>query len=358
MCKSPLHPLLASLPKCEHHVHLEGCLTADLLFRLAERNSVVLPSLPMYSSAAALLAQYNSPDAYDCLQTFLDILTRAVDVLRTEADFYDLGLTYFRHAAADNVRHAEVFFSFQGHALRGMPFETVIAGYSSAAAEAERTLNMTVKLIPCFIRHFSTSEALTIYEKTLRPLFKEGVLGGIGVAGPEKLYPPELFTEVYKLAASDGVPRTAHAGEEGPPAYVYSALDSLQVSRVDHGRASEEDPELMARLAASNTTLTLCPLSNFKLAGVKAVADLPVRTFLDKGVKFSINSDDPAYFGGWTLDNYCAVQDAFGLSVEEWERICGNAIEGSWCDEKRKGELRAELEGVLGDWRKKNAIAK
>ena len=265
-------------------------------------------------------------------------------------------MTYFRRAAEDGVRHTEVFFSALDNPDRGAPFEVSLAGYKKAADEARKSLNMSVVLVPCFLRIRPAEEAIHFYDNTLRKYLLDGTLGGIGLAATEVGYPPNLFRELYARAKADGVPRTAHGGEEGGPELVSATLDELDVSRVDHGRLAEEDEALMGRLAREGTLLTLCPVSNVKLQGVKSVSEMPIRKFLDRGVRFSINCDDPAYFGGWTLECYCAVQEAFGLSVAEWERICGWSIEGSWCGEERKGELREELGKVLGEWREGEAV--
>ena len=348
MCKSNFHPFLARLPKCEQHIHLEGALTTELLFRLAARNSVELPTDAIYASAAVLQAHYDRPDAFSSLQPFLDSFRLATRVLQKEQDYYELGMTYFHRAAQDNVRHAEVFFDVQGHMSRGIPYSTVLGGFKRAQAEAESSVGMSVKLVLCFLRHWPQERALETYELARQDLLSQ-TISGIGLAATEVGFPPELFKDVYKRALEDGVHRTSHAGEEAGPEVVASALDNLKVERIDHGRTIPEDPEVLARVARSDTLVTLCPLSNLKLQGVKAIAQLPVRVFLDAGVRFSINSDDPAYFGGWTLDNYCAVQEAFGLSVAEWETICTNAIRCSWCGEERKQELLRELKSVIAE---------
>ncbi|KAI4143175.1 MAG: hypothetical protein LQ340_007091 [Diploschistes diacapsis] len=329
-------------------MHLEGALTPDLLFSLAAHNSVTLPSDPIYASPSALQAYYDRPDAFDSLQPFLDLYQIGVSVLQKEEDFHELGMTYFRRAARDNVRHAEVFFDPQCHTARqeGPSFGTVLAGFRSACAEAEASLRISTKLIMCFLRHLPLAGAMETYAAA-RSGLGDGTIAGIGLDSAEKGFPPELFAEVYELAVKEGINRTAHAGEEAGPDAVASALDNLKVMRIDHGRTIPEDPQLMERIAREKTLVTLCPLSNLKLNGVKSLPELPIRKFLDAGVKFSINSDDPAYFGGWTLDNYCAVQGAFDLTVREWKGICLAAIEGSWCNAKRKEELTRELEEVI-----------
>lgn len=334
-------------------MHLEGAMTPELLYSLASRNSISLPdpaTNPIYASQATYAERLSKTDAYDDLASFLELYFIAVAVLRYETDFHELAMTYFRRAARDNVRHAEVFFDAQSHTDRGVPLSTVIAGFKSACAEAEANLGMTTKLIMCFVRHLPPIEAVEAY-KAARPDLLNGSLGGIGLASEEKGYPPELFTDLYDLAVKDGIHRTAHAGEEVGPESVIGALEHLHAERIDHGRTIPQDPNLLKRVSEDQTLITLCPLSNLKLQGVKSLEQLPVRVFLDAGVKFSINSDDPGYFGGWTLDNYCAVQSSFNLTIDEWRWICTAAIEGSWCDEGRRNELMQELEKVIIDFR-------
>jgi adenosine deaminase len=352
MCKSSLHPLLARLPKCEHHIHLEGAMTSELLFSLAKRNAVKLPDPEVnspYASEDAYTAHLAQPDAFENLDSFLSLYYIGVSVLQQKQDFHDLGMTYFRRAAEDNVRHAEVFFDPQAHTNRGVALQIVVDGFKSACLEAETSLGITTNLIMCFLRHLPAVEATQTYRHA-SSYFLDGTISGIGLDSSEKDFPPELFKEVYDLAVKDGVRRTAHAGEEAGPQYVINALEHLNVQRIDHGRTIPQDLDLLAQLAKDNTLITLCPLSNLKLQGVASLSQLPIRNFLDAGLKFSINSDDPAYFGGFALDNYCAVQETFQLKVEEWKGICSAAIEGSWCDLERKNDLLAELEQVVNDF--------
>ncbi|KAI9862631.1 MAG: adenine deaminase [Vezdaea acicularis] len=347
MCKSPLHPLLTALPKCEHHMHLEGALSPTLLFNLSRKNNIPLPaSNPAYTSLETLTTRYAS---FSSLSDFLTYYTTAQSVLLTPSDFEDLAWDYFQRAHAQGVRHAEVFFDPQAHTTRGVAYETVISGFTTACQRAERELGLSTLLIMCFLRHLPVPHALETLNTAL-PDLESGKLAGIGLDSNELPFPPPLFSELYAIAASKEIKRTAHAGEEAPAGYVRAALDELSVQRIDHGIRLADDAELMARVAREQTLVTVCPLSNVLLQCVPSVAELPIRRFLEAGVQFSINSDDPAYFGGYIQENYCAVQDAFELSAQEWRGICEAGIRGSWCAEERKGELRGFVEEVMTRW--------
>jgi len=278
-----------------------------------------------------------------------------MSVLLNEKDFEDLAYEYFHKAHNDGVRHAEVFFDPQAHTSRGIAYETVVKGFSTAQARAEKDFGLTSKLILCFLRHLPAKEANETFE-TADALghFSNGTVAGIGLDSSEVGFPPELFREVYAKAEEKGVRRTAHAGEEGDPSYISGALDILHTTRIDHGVRLVEDEALFQRVAREKILVTLCPLSNVRLRVVKKVADLPLRKWLDNGIQFSINSDDPAYFGGYILDNYVAVQEAFGLTVEEWRGVAVASIKGSWCSEERKEEVLREIEawfeGAKSTW--------
>lgn len=365
MCKqhaSPMHGFLAALPKCEHHMHLEGSLSPELLFELSARNGVPLPSPaadPAFASVAALYERYAR---FTSLDDFLHYYYIGFTVLLHEADFEALAFAYFTKAHADGVRHAEVFFDPQVHLARGVPYATLASGFTKARRRAAAELpGFSSLLVPCLLRHLPVPDSLACLE-TIRAAghFRDGTLAGLGLCSTEKGNPPSLWKEAYALARREGegseagrLRLTAHAGEEGPAAYIAEALDELAVTRIDHGVNARLDEALMRRLAEEEVLLTVCPLSNVVLRVVGRVAESPVRTFLDHGVRFSINSDDPAYFGGYILDNYCAVQEAFGLSVEEWRTIARNAVEGSWCGEERKKEILDEVEKVVGEWKDK-----
>jgi adenosine deaminase len=358
MCTSPLHAFLASIPKCEQHLHLEGCLSPDLLFKLAAENNIALPSPsedPAYASPATLSARYQH---FSNLDDFLSYYYRAIDVLREEEDFEMLAWSYFLRAKGDGVVHAEVFFDPQSHTSRGVSFETVVNGFERGRVRAAKELGVSSCLVMCFLRHLPVSSAReTMKTATEGGYFdvsasEEGErrIAGLGLDSSEAGFRPELFEEMYTEGAELGVRLTAHAGEEGDPSYIQGALDSLHVSRIDHGIRLTEDPELLRRVVREEVLLTVCPLSNVCLQAVKNVGEVPIRKFLEEGVQFSINSDDPAYFGGYILQNYCAVQEAFGLSVEEWGTIARNSVHASWTGDGRKKELLALVEACMSKY--------
>jgi adenosine deaminase len=348
MCHSPLHLFLHALPKCEHHIHLEGSLSPSLLFRLAKTNNVTLPSPdsdPAFASPTALEARYTH---FSSLNDFLHYYFIGISVLLTVSDFEHLAYAYFTRAAADGVVHAEVFFDPQAHTARGIPYATVVQGFSRAQARAHADLGISSKLIICFLRHQSQAAAVVVFDEAQAlGHFSDGTVAGIGLDSSEVGFPPEIFREVFGEAYANGIRRTAHAGEEAEVGYIRNALDLCKVQRIDHGIRLVDDQMLLERVAAEKILVTICPSSNVRLRCVREVRDLPVRQFLRHGVCFSINSDDPAYFGGYVLDNYCAVQDAFGLSIQEWKAIATAAIEGSWCDDDRKAELQAMLDDCV-----------
>ena len=272
-----------------------------------------------------------------------------MSVLINESDFESLAYEYFTRAQKDGVHHAEIFFDPQAHTERGIEYKTVVTGLVAAQARAEKEYGLTSKLILCFLRHLSAEDADVSFEKAVSlGHFSDGTLAGIGLDSSEVGFPPEIFREVYDKAFNAGIHRTAHAGEEGDSTYISRALDICRTERIDHGIRLVDDEALLKRVAKDKTLVTMCPLSNVRLRCVTKVADLPVRKFLDEGVRFSINSDDPAYFGGYILDNYCAVQEAFKLSIKDWLFIAEGSIEGSWCDESRKKELLQKIKEWAG----------
>ena len=354
MCNSRVHDFLQALPKCEHHMHLEGALTPAVLFRLADKNKVDLPSNdPAFGNPESLAERYNR---FTSLDDFLHYCYIGMSVLVDAADFEALAWDYFQHASADGVMHAEVFFDPQAHLARGVSYGTVLSGFMAARERAQAELGVTSELICCFLRHLPTSDALeTFQSEDVRASFQSGKIVGIGLDSSEADFPPQLFTEVYQGAAALGLRRTAHAGEEGPPSYIDSALVHLKSERIDHGIRLVEDPVLLEKVAREGILLSTCPISNVLLRCVSSVGELPLRTFLNKGVRFSINSDDPAYFGNnYILDNYIAVQEAFHFSVGEWGTICRNAIQGSWCADSRKEEMLTRLAAVIERWESAN----
>lgn len=349
MCKYPVHQLLQRLPKCEHHMHLEGALSPRVLFQLAEKNQIQLPQDDdAFKSPESLLARYQK---FTSLDDFLHYYYIGMSVLITPSDFTALAWDYFQHASSDGVHHCELFFDPQAHLSRSISYNTVLSGFQTACARASKELGITSMLTACYLRHLPVLESLSTFAlPEVQESYASNLVRGIGLDSSELDFPPANFAKLYADARERGLRLTAHAGEEGPPSYIADALDVLGVERIDHGIKLAEDAALMARVAAQGTLLTVCPLSNVVLRCVDKIEDVPIRTFLDAGIKFSINSDDPAYFGGYVLENYCAVHEAFNLSVAEWETIVRAGIDGSWCDEERKVELRQLLERVVKEW--------
>lgn len=269
-----------------------------------------------------------------------------MSTLLTETDFEELMVAYLRCAAADGLVHAEIFFDPQAHTDRGVPLERVVGGLRRGIERAREELDVSAELIMCFLRHLPAQSAVETFAEAKRLSYLGQEILGVGLDSAERPFPPDLFRDVFALAGDVGLQRTAHAGEEGPAAYIASALDDLSVTRIDHGIRLIEDDALLERIVRDKVMLTVCPLSNVRLRAVKSVAEVPIRRFLQAGVKFSINSDDPAYFGGYILDNYLAVQAAHALTMQEWIIIATNAILGSWCSPERKVQLLAKLKKV------------
>ncbi|KAG7699827.1 hypothetical protein KL930_004936 [Ogataea haglerorum] len=342
-----MRQFLHELPKCEHHVHLEGTLGPELLFPLAARNNIQLPD-HFPKTVDDLQYKY---DNFKDLQDFLDLYYVGMSVLITEDDFFELAWAYFRKAHADGLHHAETFFDPQGHLERGISMETVVKGFRKACDKAETELGITTKLIMCLLRHLPSQDGLDTIALA-KPYYEQGLIHGLGLDSSEKPFPPELFKECYEHMATNhpGVLLTAHAGEEGGPEYIHNSLDFLKVTRIDHGVNSIKDPQLIKRLADSQTMLSLCPISNLKLRVVQDIAELPIREWIEAGVPFSINSDDPAYFGGYILDNYLAVQSKFGLDVPTWKLIAQNGVKGSYIPQSRKDELLQRIEEVCSKY--------
>lgn len=333
-------------------MHLEGALSPQLLFRLAHHNHITLPQHDdAFQSPDALLERYQR---FTSLDDFLHYYYIGMSALVTEDDFEALAWDYFQHASADGLAHAEVFFDPQAHTARGIKYTTVLGGFHKACQRAEKELGITTILTSCFLRHLPPKDCLALFEdEHVQESYRTGKVQAIGLDSSEKEFPPENFTELYRKAKDLGLNLTAHSGEEGPAAYISSALHNLGVTRIDHGIKLIDDAQLMERIAADKTMLTVCPLSNVVLRCVDTIKDVPIRKFLDAGVQFSINSDDPAYFGGYILDNYVAVHEAFNLSVHEWESVVRAGIEGSWCSKERKAELLQKLQSVVAEWQGK-----
>lgn len=319
---SDLASFIRGLPKAELHLHIEGSLEPELMVALAKRNRVTIP----FGSVEEVRAAYS----FTRLQDFLDIYYQGANVLREEQDFHDLAAAYFDRAAADGVVHAEIFFDPQTHTDRGIPFGTVIAGLLSAMAEAEATHGLTSKLILCFLRHLDEEAAFATLA-TAEPWLDR--IAGVGLDSSEVGHPPEKFARVFARAGAMGLKRVAHAGEEGPPDYVRQALDLLEIDRLDHGNRSLEDPVLTAHLARIGMTLTVCPLSNLKLCVIDAMAHHPIDRMLNLGLRATINSDDPAYFGGYIAENYRAAAEARGLTRDDLVTCARNSFLGSFLDD-------------------------
>ena len=324
---------IAGLPKAELHLHIEGSLEPELMFELAQRNHVAIP----FASVDEVRAAY----AFSNLQDFLDIYYQGMGVLQTEQDFHDLTAAYLARAHADAVRHVEIFFDPQGHTERGIAFGTVIAGITRSLDDARARYGMSSKLIMCFLRHLSEADAEKTLDEALPYLDR---IDGVGLDSSEVGHPPAKFERVFARAHTLGLKLVAHAGEEGPPAYVHEALDLLKVDRIDHGNRSLEDPALVARLAAEGMTLTVCPLSNLKLCVVGDIADHPLRTMLAAGLHATVNSDDPSYFGGYVNANYRAVADALDLSKDELLTLARNSFSGSFLDDAAKAKHLAAID--------------
>ncbi|MBN8500240.1 MAG: adenosine deaminase [Sphingomonadales bacterium] len=327
--------LIDRLPKAELHLHIEGSLEPELLFALAERNAVAIP----YASVDEVRAAYS----FSNLQDFLDIYYQGMSVLRTEQDFYDLTWAYLQRAASDNVRHVEIFFDPQGHTERGIAFETVLDGIERALRDGEERLGITFRIIMCFLRHLSEAEAFITLDQAQPHL---GRIHGVGLDSSEVGHPPAKFSRVFARARELGLHVTAHAGEEGPPSYVYEALDLLRVERIDHGNRALEDPALVARIEREGLTLTVCPLSNLRLCVIGSIGDSPVKRMLDQGLKVTINSDDPAYFGGYIGANFHAVAEALDLSQADLVRLAENSFTGSFLPVLDQARHLAEIAEV------------
>ncbi|MGO4630138.1 adenosine deaminase [Streptomyces sp. 2RAF24] len=323
------------VPKAELHLHIEGTLEPELAFALAARNGVTLP----YADTEALREAYRFSD----LQSFLDLYYGLMGVLRTADDFTELADAYLARAAEQGVRHAEIFFDPQAHTARGLPFGVVVDGLGVALDRAEERYGISTRLIMCFLRDESAESAMATLEAAKPYLHR---ITGVGLDSAEVGHPPAKFREVYEEAARLGLRRVAHAGEEGPAAYVREALDVLGVERIDHGLRCLEDPSLVERLARERVPLTLCPLSNVRLRTIDTIEDHPLRTMLAAGLMATVNSDDPAYFGGYAGDNFDAVRDALGLGEEELRTLARNSFLAAFLEDAEglRGRYLAEVE--------------
>jgi adenosine deaminase len=328
-----LPAVLQAMPKAELHIHIEGSLEPEMIFQLAQRNGVSLP----YASVEALRAAY----AFTDLQSFLDIYYAGASVLLQEQDFYDMAWAYFEKAAADHVVHAELFFDPQTHTSRGVPMETVILGLSRACRDARSRLGISASLILCFLRHLSQADAFATLEQAL-PWRQHFI--GVGLDSSELGHPPEKFAQVFKRCGELGLHRVAHAGEEGPPAYIHAALDVLGAERIDHGVQAVGDALLMQRLAHQRVPLTVCPLSNVKLCVYPELRQHRLKALLDAGIVATINSDDPAYFGGYMNENFLQTFAALDLQAEQAYTLARNSFEASFVDASAKAALIERLD--------------
>ena len=331
-----LPDVLQRMPKAELHIHIEGSLEPEMIFALARRNGVSLP----YANVEALRAAY----AFTNLQSFLDIYYAGASVLLKEQDFYDMAWAYFEKAAADHVVHAELFFDPQTHTSRGVDMATVILGLSRACRDAGQKLGISAALILCFLRHLSEEDAFATLEQALP--WREHFIG-VGLDSSELGHPPEKFARIFKRCGELGLHRVAHAGEEGPPAYIYTALDVLQVERIDHGVQASRDRALMERLAAQGIALTVCPLSNIKLCVYPDLKSHSLGQLLDAGIAATVNSDDPAYFGGYVNQNFLQTFEALGLQGGHAYKLARNSLQASFASDTAKAAWIEHLDNFF-----------
>jgi adenosine deaminase len=324
---------IENMPKAELHLHIEGTFEPELMFEIAQRNNIELP----YEDVEALRKAYD----FSQLQDFLDIYYQGMNVLQEEQDFYDLTWAYLQKIHTQNVLHTEIFFDPQGHTSRGVPFETALNGIYRALEAGEKELGISFGLIMCFLRHLDADDAMLTLEQAIS--HKDKIIG-VGLDSSELGHPPEKFTEVFEKAKAEGFHIVAHAGEEGPPEYVYQALDLLKVDRIDHGNRALEDKALTQRVADEGIALTVCPLSNLKLCVVDDLKNHPMREMLQAGLKATMNSDDPAYFGGYMNENYSQLAEALALTQEEIVTLARNGFEASFVSNDRKQVMLDRLE--------------
>ncbi len=331
---SDLYRFIAEMPKAELHLHIEGTLEPELMMELAQRNNVILP----YDDVDEIRAAYQ----FSCLQDFLDVYYLGMSVLITERDFFDLTWAYLEKVHGQHVAHVEIFFDPQGHTERGVSFDTALGGITSALERGEKELGISSKLIMCFLRHLSEEAAFETLKHGCR--CKESIFG-VGLDSSEAGHPPSKFARVYREARQEGFTPVAHAGEEGPAAYVEQALDVLKIERIDHGNHALDDPLLVQRIANSGMAMTVCPLSNLRLGVIDDMSQHPLKRMLDAGICATVNSDDPSYFGGYVNENYLAVQAALGLDANDITALAKNSFLGSFMTEGAKATALERLEG-------------
>ena len=327
---------LRGLPKAELHIHIEGTLEPEMMFDMATRNGVPLPFATVEETRDA----YN----FSGLQSFLDIYYQGAAVLQTEQDFYDLTIAYLERAHADGIRRTEIFFDPQTHTERGVDFGTVIDGLWRAREEASTRWGLSSDFIMCFLRHLSADQAVETMNHAIPYLDR---IIGVGLDSSEIGNPPEPFAPAFRMARNLGLRAVAHAGEEGPPEYILGALDALGAERIDHGATAERDDALMDRLVADQIPLTICPISSLRLKVYDAMEDAHLKRFYERGVKVTINSDDPSYFGGYLLDNYVAVGEEVGLSLGDLVAIARNSLEATFLSQDAKNDLLADFDAYV-----------
>lgn len=330
---------IAHLPKAELHLHIEGSLEPELMFALAQRNGVAIP----FASVEEVRRAYD----FSNLQDFLDIYYQGMAVLLTEQDFHDLTMAYLERAAADAVRHVEIFFDPQGHTERGVAFGTAIGGILRALDDGAARLGISARLILCFLRHLDEDSAFATLAEAEPWLHR---IAGVGLDSSEVGHPPAKFARVFAACRDKGLKLVAHAGEEGPPAYVWEALDILGIDRIDHGNRALEDGALIDRIVRDGLTLTVCPLSNLKLCVIDDIAASPVRRMLDLGIRATVNSDDPAYFGGYINANFIAIADALDLSADQLTQLAVQSFEGSFLSDADKARHVAAVRDYAREW--------
>lgn len=331
-----MQAFIENMPKAELHLHIEGTFEPELMFEIARRNNIELP----YADVEALRKAYD----FSQLQDFLDIYYQGMNVLQKEQDYYDLTWAYLKRIHAQNVIHTEIFFDPQGHTSRGVAFETALNGIYRALEAGQKELGISFGLIMCFLRHLDADDAMATLEQALQ--HKDKIIG-VGLDSSELGHPPEKFTEVFEKAKAEGFKIVAHAGEEGPPEYVYQALDLLKVDRIDHGNRALEDKALTKRIAEEGIALTVCPLSNLKLCVVDDLKNHPMREMLQAGLKATMNSDDPAYFGGYMNENYSQLAEALNLTQEEIVTLSRNGFEAAFVSNERKGVMLKHLDAFV-----------
>ncbi len=329
---------IAGLPKAELHLHIEGTFEPELMFKIAERNGITLP----YESVEGLHKAYDFSE----LQDFLDIYYQGMNVLRTEQDFYDLTWAYLEKVSKETVRHVEIFFDPQGHVDRGVTFVTALNGIHSALMEGKKQFDISFGIIMCFLRHLDEGDAFKTLELALP--HKDKIIG-VGLDSSEMGHPPSKFERVFAKAKEEGFHIVAHAGEEGPPEYIYEALDLLKVERIDHGNTSMRDPDLVKRLVKEEISLTVCPLSNTKLCVVDDMNNHPLPAMLDAGLKVMLNSDDPAYFGGYLNENYEAVSEILGNNRDTLALLARNSFNAAFISDEDKQHLLNEIDAYVAN---------